>query len=252
MSAMGNLISVEDYLAGELVSPAKHEYLGGIVYARGPVRGTCTTSSRATCLAPCTRGSGESLPAVRFGHQGPHSPAEPGAFLLPRRVGDLPAEPAQRHVPGRAGRALRGGVALDPPPRRGRKEGRLPDHPIPGRLRAPGAGDGRRGAVPPHGPGLCPRKCTSDLQQSCRWARSAPPCLSPRFTTPSSLLPRWKRMLRGRSMKTTFLVGMIGFLICLGVVLVSVLLPIVHGPHASWREAALGIVPGAIGASSFS
>jgi len=28
-----NLISVEDYLAGELVSPIKHEYLGGVVYA---------------------------------------------------------------------------------------------------------------------------------------------------------------------------------------------------------------------------
>jgi Uma2 family endonuclease len=27
------LISVEDYLAGELVSPVKHEYLGGMVYA---------------------------------------------------------------------------------------------------------------------------------------------------------------------------------------------------------------------------
>jgi Uma2 family endonuclease len=28
-----NLVSVEDYLAGELVSPAKHEYLGGVVHA---------------------------------------------------------------------------------------------------------------------------------------------------------------------------------------------------------------------------
>ncbi|MCU0978476.1 MAG: Uma2 family endonuclease [Pirellulaceae bacterium] len=28
-----NLVSVEDYLAGELVSPVKHEYLGGVVYA---------------------------------------------------------------------------------------------------------------------------------------------------------------------------------------------------------------------------
>jgi Uma2 family endonuclease len=28
-----NLISVEDYLAGELMSPVKHEYLGGIVHA---------------------------------------------------------------------------------------------------------------------------------------------------------------------------------------------------------------------------
>jgi Uma2 family endonuclease len=28
-----NLVTVEDYLAGELVSPIKHEYLGGVVYA---------------------------------------------------------------------------------------------------------------------------------------------------------------------------------------------------------------------------
>jgi Uma2 family endonuclease len=28
-----NLVSVEDYLKGELTSPCKHEYLGGIVYA---------------------------------------------------------------------------------------------------------------------------------------------------------------------------------------------------------------------------
>src|SRR5256885_435428 len=28
-----NLISVEDYLAGELTSPVKHDYLGGVVYA---------------------------------------------------------------------------------------------------------------------------------------------------------------------------------------------------------------------------
>jgi len=28
-----NFVSVEDYLAGELVSPIKHEYVGGVVYA---------------------------------------------------------------------------------------------------------------------------------------------------------------------------------------------------------------------------
>jgi hypothetical protein len=28
------LISVEEYLAGELTSPVKHEFLGGVVYAR--------------------------------------------------------------------------------------------------------------------------------------------------------------------------------------------------------------------------
>lgn len=33
-----NLISVEDYLAGELVSTVKHEYLGGVVYAMAGAR----------------------------------------------------------------------------------------------------------------------------------------------------------------------------------------------------------------------
>jgi Uma2 family endonuclease len=33
-----NLISVEDYLAGELVSLIKHEYLGGVVYAMAGAR----------------------------------------------------------------------------------------------------------------------------------------------------------------------------------------------------------------------
>ena len=33
-----NLISVEDYLAGELISPIKHEYLGGVVYAMAGAR----------------------------------------------------------------------------------------------------------------------------------------------------------------------------------------------------------------------
>src|SRR5947199_6506077 len=33
-----NLVSVEDYLAGELDSPIKHEYLGGVVYAMAGAR----------------------------------------------------------------------------------------------------------------------------------------------------------------------------------------------------------------------
>jgi Uma2 family endonuclease len=33
-----NLVSVEDYLAGELISPVKHEYLAGVVYARAGAR----------------------------------------------------------------------------------------------------------------------------------------------------------------------------------------------------------------------
>src|SRR5262245_31162070 len=33
-----NLISVDDYLAGELVSPIKHEYIGGVVYGMAGAR----------------------------------------------------------------------------------------------------------------------------------------------------------------------------------------------------------------------
>jgi Uma2 family endonuclease len=33
-----NLVTIEDYLAGELVSPVKHEYLGGVVYAMAGAR----------------------------------------------------------------------------------------------------------------------------------------------------------------------------------------------------------------------
>src|SRR5205823_2894801 len=33
-----NLISVQDYLDGELSSPIKHEYLGGVVYAMAGAR----------------------------------------------------------------------------------------------------------------------------------------------------------------------------------------------------------------------
>jgi Uma2 family endonuclease len=34
----GHLLSVEDYLAGELISPTKHEYLGGVVHAMAGAR----------------------------------------------------------------------------------------------------------------------------------------------------------------------------------------------------------------------
>src|SRR5262245_43140779 len=33
-----NLVSVKEYLAGELISPIKHEYLGGVVYAMAGAR----------------------------------------------------------------------------------------------------------------------------------------------------------------------------------------------------------------------
>jgi hypothetical protein len=33
-----DLVAIDDYLAGELVSPVKHEYVGGVVYAMAGAR----------------------------------------------------------------------------------------------------------------------------------------------------------------------------------------------------------------------
>src|SRR5713226_8672303 len=46
-----NLISVEDYLAGELVSPIKHEYLGGVVYAMAGARNVHNLIASNTLVA---------------------------------------------------------------------------------------------------------------------------------------------------------------------------------------------------------
>ncbi len=46
-----NLVSVEDYLAGELVSPIKHEYLGGVVYAMAGARNVHNLIATNTIVA---------------------------------------------------------------------------------------------------------------------------------------------------------------------------------------------------------
>src|SRR5712692_11900384 len=46
-----NLVSVEDYLAGELVSPVKHEYLGGVVYAMAGARNVHNLITTNTIVA---------------------------------------------------------------------------------------------------------------------------------------------------------------------------------------------------------
>src|SRR5207253_2545258 len=43
------LISVEEYLEGELISPIKHEYLGGVVYAMAGARNVHNTIA-TNCL----------------------------------------------------------------------------------------------------------------------------------------------------------------------------------------------------------
>ena len=46
-----NLIAVEEYLAGELISPIKHEYLGGVVYAMAGARNAHNLIAGNTFLA---------------------------------------------------------------------------------------------------------------------------------------------------------------------------------------------------------
>src|ERR1043166_9100944 len=46
-----NLVSVEDYLAGELTSPVKHEYLGGVVYAMAGASNAHNTIATSTLVA---------------------------------------------------------------------------------------------------------------------------------------------------------------------------------------------------------
>ena len=46
-----NLVSVEDYLAGELISPVKHEYLGGVAYAMAGARNAHNRIATNTLVA---------------------------------------------------------------------------------------------------------------------------------------------------------------------------------------------------------
>jgi Uma2 family endonuclease len=46
-----NLVSIDDYLAGELASPVKHEYLGGVVYAMAGARNAHNLIASNTLVA---------------------------------------------------------------------------------------------------------------------------------------------------------------------------------------------------------
>src|SRR5262249_59531741 len=52
---MSNLVSVEDYLTGELISPIKHEYLGGVVYAMAGARNAHNVIASNTLIAVGSR-----------------------------------------------------------------------------------------------------------------------------------------------------------------------------------------------------
>ncbi|OYV89591.1 MAG: hypothetical protein B7Z73_06710, partial [Planctomycetia bacterium 21-64-5] len=55
-----NLVSVDDYLAGELISTVKHEYLGGVVYAMAGARNAHNIIATNTLVALGSRLRGRS------------------------------------------------------------------------------------------------------------------------------------------------------------------------------------------------
>jgi Uma2 family endonuclease len=55
-----NLVSVEDYLAGEMILPVKHEYIGGVVYAMAGARNAHNVIASNTLVAVGSRLRGRS------------------------------------------------------------------------------------------------------------------------------------------------------------------------------------------------
>ena len=72
-----NLISIADYLAGELISPIRHEYLGGVVYAMPGARNAHNLITANTVVAlgsrlrgkPCRPYTSDTKIRIRLPHQ---------------------------------------------------------------------------------------------------------------------------------------------------------------------------------------
>jgi Uma2 family endonuclease len=148
-----NLVSAEDYLAGEMTSRVKHEYLGGVLYAMARARNvhnsiaTNTIGELRSRLRgrPCRPFNSDpkiriQLPGhVRFYH------ADALVTCAPNPPTDsFQDEPAVIfEVLSRATRRIDEG-----------EEGRILVHPFAARLWIGRTGVSRRGGVPPRRPGI--------------------------------------------------------------------------------------------------
>src|SRR5262245_5890585 len=108
-----SLVSVEDYLADELDGPIRHEYVGAVLYAMA-AESNAHNIIAGNALGVAARALARpALSAIQLGHENSHPAAEGNAILLPRCLGDLPAESSERRLPGRARDRVRGPVAAN-------------------------------------------------------------------------------------------------------------------------------------------
>ena len=94
-AARWNLLTVEEYLASEVESPFKREYVGGLVYPMAEERNAhhLIASNTLGAVGALAR---QELLAVQLGNQDSHTPSRSYAFLLSRRAGHQPVQSARR------------------------------------------------------------------------------------------------------------------------------------------------------------
>ena len=75
-----NLVSVEDYLEGELISPIKHEYLGGVIHAMAGARNVHNLIASNILRPCCTHAFAANLAGLITRIQKGAHPASPHTF----------------------------------------------------------------------------------------------------------------------------------------------------------------------------
>ena len=89
------LISIDDYLAGELISHIKHEYLAGVVYAMSGASNVHNLIASNFLAALGARLRGQRCKAYNSDTKISCSAAHARAFLLPGCIGGLPVQSAE-------------------------------------------------------------------------------------------------------------------------------------------------------------
>lgn len=109
-----NLMTEQNYMAGELVSPVKHEYIGGSVHAMAGAGNRKNTIAVNITGELRTRLKGDRA-SRSTPHQDTHPPPDPYSLILPGCVSGLSLESRFGFIPGRFRGRGRGAIQLDAP-----------------------------------------------------------------------------------------------------------------------------------------